>query len=746
VALSHPECLDGELLDEKNGRQYIRIEMNVEMPLAMKANGISGSGVRVREPVLVAIGGNYPWASPTFYLRPDFPRSFPHLQPGTAEDLPRPCLVDGPQDEFFLQFGLVEYGIFHLVEQLAVWLRKAAICNLIDPVQGWEPIFRRTFADMLVFDAEAARAPIAKSGGWTVWKAMFGRNGSANDVLGDGASCWLRSDGEATPLKQKANDDGFSTQQIDAGRTGGYSVIALIGPDKLPSGKPRISADYYPESVTCVADLAARAAELGCTRGLDGFLASLERSFAGLLLPAPIPIGIVFGARRPCHLIGTKSDIELLPYVVEIRANRKRSSLFALGGAEPAAPAVHHQALTSSLLQTVSDAPARPAIALLGCGSVGSKLAFHAARSGQAVVAVSDNGRLQAHNMARHALGAEHLGDLKAEALARELVALGQQTLAHSHELADGLRDGARRKLSLPSAARLAINATASLSVRESLTMAGDHHRSMGFVEAALVGRGRGAYLLADGRGHNPNHCDLIAELYATLRPEDPMSHLMFDPDQGLSPIQIGQGCGSFTMPMDDARLSGMTAGLAHEIARAQNKPSRDGLIVTATSDDDSPATIWTRQVVPPFETVAIDGSDGWTLRISSRVADRIRAEAKAHGRVETGGIMIGLASARLKTLTVVDLLDAPPDSQRSASLFVLGTQGLHAAIAQRHADSGSSLFDVGTWHSHLADVRPSPTDWRTADDLAVGRTPPSVLLISTPRRFHALVSKRDLR
>lgn len=31
--------------------------------------------------------------------------------------------------------------------------------------------------------------------------------------------------------------------------------------------------------------------------------------------------------------------------------------------------------------------------------------------------------------------------------------------------------------------------------------------------EAALFGRGRGAFLLADGKGHNPSHCDLIAEL-----------------------------------------------------------------------------------------------------------------------------------------------------------------------------------------------------------------------------------------
>lgn len=146
---------------------------------------------------------------------------------------------------------------------------------------------------------------------------------------------------------------------------------------------------------------------------------------------------------------------------------------------------------------------------------------------------------------------------------------------------------------------------------------------------------------------------------------------------------------------------------------------------------------------MPAFETVSIAGSDGWQLRLSRRVADRIRTEAKACPSVETGGVMIGLTSARLKTVTVVDLLEAPADSRRTPALFVLGTDGLQSAIRNRHEQSGRTLFDVGTWHSHLRDEGPSSTDWKTAADLAAERTPPSILLITTPARFHALVSPR---
>jgi proteasome lid subunit RPN8/RPN11 len=86
--------------------------------------------------------------------------------------------------------------------------------------------------------------------------------------------------------------------------------------------------------------------------------------------------------------------------------------------------------------------------------------------------------------------------------------------------------------------------------------------------------------------------------------------------------------------------------------------------------------------------------------------------------------------------------LPAPPDSLRSAARFVLGTQGLKAAIKARHAESGGTLFDVGTWHSHLADQGPSDIDRQTAAELAAERPPPSALLIVTPERLCALMQK----
>lgn len=716
IALQHSECVGGEVLESEDGREGIRLDMNVEMPLDMKSDGVSSSGVRTCEPVILKLPHGWPWQSPRFYLRKDFPRHFPHLLPFSSP--PRPCLVDGDQDEFFLQFGLVDYGVFHLVHQLALWLRRAAINDLIDPDQGWEPMLRRTYRDMIELDAEQARSLVDRKGGWAVWKGKYYRRGDPGGKLGIDAEAWLSSEGVRIPLKGVEGGDTFTAEPMRIGIRSGNTAVAIIWPDKNSDGSAYVHSTYMPEDMETLGQLRARAKQVGCSRGLEAVLSNLERTFARFTHEAPIPVAMILCVRRPVHLIGTESEIELLPYIVEIRAEPGRHSLFAQGDDEPVSPAVHYQSISTSLLRSLSGSPERPALVMLGCGSVGSKLAFHAARSGQDILLVGDQSSLRPHNMARHALGASHVATNKAEALAKELEGLGLNPGVHKGDLGSDLRDPELAKSLLPKSAGAIVNSTASLSVREALIHATTSRYRPRLYEAALFGRGRGAFLLAAGLKHNPNHADLMAEMYATIggtRAGD----LLFDPAEGLAEIQIGQGCGSLTMRMSDARLSAMAGGLALEIDSLLAEPAADGTVVLGTMSDSAANTSWVRHQVPPFEIVDIAGTDGWQLRISRRVVDRICSEVAAYPTVETGGVMIGCTSARLKTVTVVDLLDAPPDSKRSASLFLLGTEGLQLSIENRHEKSGKtfSTLELGTVIWRIAAL-PGPTgvpppNWR---------------------------------
>ena len=309
---------------------------------------------------------------------------------------------------------------------------------------------------------------------------------------------------------------------------------------------------------------------------------------------------MIFCARRPLHIAGYELDIELLPYVIEMRPFHRRQSLFPKGEDEPVAPAAHYDAITPALLRRMSGASELAPIAVLGCGSLGSKLAIHLACSGQNVAAVSDRENLRPHNMARHALLADRIFESKADALASDLAPLGSKPVVHTGDLVTDLRDRKLVASIIPKAVRAAINTTASLAVREALVNAAATLKRVRTFEAGLIGRGRGGFLLGDGKGGNPNHCDLIVELYAKLDPQERFHRLMFDPEEGLAQIQIGQGCGSLTMRMSDARLSATTGGLAEEFERAVAAPTEEGVIVLATTEADFPATTWQHRLPVP--------------------------------------------------------------------------------------------------------------------------------------------------
>ena len=734
VAGRHPECRRAALVSSGSDRIAVQLELNVEMPLHIKAMGVSPSGVREVEPVTAILPPSYPWASPSFFLREDFPRDFPHLMPFSR--MPKPCLVDGGQDEYFLQFGLAEYGVFNLVEQLAIWLRKAAVGNLLDPVQGWEPALRFGGNALMQVDAHLVRELVTRNGGWRVVAARYVRRGALDATLSDSVASWLSCEGDLKPLSPAKVNEVFSVRQTKPDTRVGNTVVVIIWPDKNPDGSPHVSSKYLPESMMTLAELEGRAKHVGCVRGLKTFMSNLERACRNGVLQDPIPIGIVLCARRPVHLVGTTSDVELLPYVVELRAETARASLLRSAAEEPVAPAIHHQPASRFLLRALSGSKKRVSLAFLGCGSVGSKLAMHAGRGGQAIVFVADHSYLRPHNLARHALTADCIFENKAAALARELGALGSQPIVFERDLVGALRDPEASRSAIPRSAGAVINSTASLLVREAL-IAAPAMRARAF-EAALFGRGRGAFLLAEGEGRNPDHGDLVAELYAT--PDDEAMIDLLTREEGLTQVQVGQGCGSLTMIMDDARLSIMAAGLCQEINRALDGPLEHGSIAVGVMEENGSSTRWSRRPVPAFTRVEVANGAGWQLRLSSKVVRRIRGETAMSQGMETGGLMIGVASARLRTVTVVDVLEAPPDSRRTPTLFVLGKSGLQEAIVDRHERSGRTLFDVGTWHSHLRDTGPSALDHSTARALATERAPPSVLLIVTPNSFHAVM------
>ena len=717
------------------GSVSVDIRFRLGLPIAWSSAGRSPNGVLAVEPVTFTFPQDYPFRPPRIELRREFDRSLAHVQPGPPSERPQPCICEGLLGDL-----LAARGFGEILNLTLDWLEKAATGQLIDPAQGWEPVRRDSLSDIVVADAPALRAMVGRKPGhvWLGFDYLICGAPSATDVAFEGAVRTERVQFNPSTFPQKFPAEAGT----DSVRRGG-SLALFVWPGCDAAGQPVIADGYRPETVSTWAELVERAAEYGCRRPLIDAFAWFERCAQAWRIAGRRPLAVILCARRPFRVIGEDSELELVPYLVRVEAPRALPN----GPETEVRPAGHRHVVSPALLRRMSGEDDRvlPPWTLVGCGSLGSKIAIHAARSGRGPGRVVDPGFLHPHNMARHGLVPQRwaipLSEGKAQALAETLSSFAQTAEVVPHSIVAALPDGTIRVSALLRDFAL-VNATASLPVREFLASraAADLPR---VIETTLYGAGRVGLVTVEGPDRNPNTADLVTEAYAAAV-EDTALADAFLASTSLARVPIGMGCGSTTMIMSDARLSAFAAPMWEAIFRfgRDGMPKDGGRVLFGTVGGDGLSLAWTSRPISPVSIVHAEACDGdpHEIRISARVCNLIDEEVRRWPGVETGGILVGRYSEATSTFHAVDVLPAPEDSVRSAAEFVLGTAGLRGALEALRESSRGTLYCLGTWHSHLLESGPSPLDRATAQAMAVARLTPSALLIRTPGRFRALL------
>ena len=359
-----------------------------------------------------------------------------------------------------------------------------------------------------------------------------------------------------------------------------------------------------------------------------------------------------------------------------------------------------------------------------------------------------DSSGLSPHNAARHGLvpasGPMQLPWMgsKAEALAKAIEGLGQRAEAISRDVVEIVRDKKEVKRVFPRKAWAVVNSTASLSVREALGSVPSGAEMPRVIETSLFADGSLGLISVEGRGRNPDTLDLMAEAYALARENDGLRAVMFESRDPLTWQAIGEGCGSATMIMSDARISMFAAPMAETISRMQSASLPDlGRILVGAVAADGIGVAWSDYAVAPAVIVPVEAGGDWRVRVSARAAAKIAREVEQWPGVETGGIVMGRISEAAQTFYIADVLPAPRDSQRASHEFILGTDGARPMISDYAESCGYGLFCLGTWHNHLTASGASNTDRNTAAAVGLARLAPSVLLIRTPAGFSTLLA-----
>ena len=152
---------------------------------------------------------------------------------------------------------------------------------------------------------------------------------------------------------------------------------------------------------------------------------------------------------------------------------------------------------------------------------------------------------------------------------------------------------------------------------------------------------------------------------------------------------------------MADGRLSLFAAGMSeYLLAKQRNSlPEDGGEILIGRLSENGFGLIWDIHNIAPVTVVHATNNKSWRVHIHSRAVSKISEQTSNWPTVETGGVLMGRVSEASRTAHIVDVLDSPEDSHRSASEFVLGIKGLR----QRMKAYSEAVRLVSILSRHLA-------------------------------------------
>jgi integrative and conjugative element protein (TIGR02256 family) len=750
IIQSHPSVNEevGVPRSFNNGGFEINFEVSVPLPSRSNKKGVTETGVKSREPVIFHFPPTYPFQAPAILLRPDFNRSLPHLHPvfrSNEKGHIVPCVYDGPLDDLLHQQG---DGLSEILNQLLDWLAKAAIDDLIDPIQGWEPIRRDDTFGWVVCDLAGFRDLVEEKEGAMAYQCRFWELKERKEPSYFVGGIDHRKQRDITPFLIK--NSFFADKSLLSPSYASLTIFAWANSEAIIDR-------YLPESIYSLHQLHERAREYGCYEPLRNVFVSLCWAIKEASLDMPIfPIFVILCARRPCDLIGDDSSLELIPYVVECHVEDAKlpfaESAIRIRKDSPVFPLGHRHALTSNLLRrmsggtdTMNDGP----IVHIGCGSVGSKIAMHLARSGHGPFKLIDKAAFSPHNVARHALipVSEIPGQPKASLLAEQIKMLRTEAEPYNDDIATLCQRSDLNALVFPHDTRLVIESTGSMAVRELLVALSPKKLTGRLLHAALYESGRIGIMALEGRGRNPNMCDLVIRFWdERVDNHDIRSKLQIFSD-AMNRQEVGLGCGSHTMVMPDTRVSLYAAGIAERARQVlEGGATQNGELWIGTLEANELQVSWRLVELDQTKVLSVKAKNKWEIRILEQASTQISKEAERYEDIETGGVLIGRISLTRRCFTISRVIEAPPDSKRSQNLFVLGTRGLKKQVKEINDKSGGFLSYVGTWHSHPKGGEPSALDKDSLERMKRLRFgAPAVSLIWMPSGLKAIIDEGKL-
>ncbi len=451
-------------------------------------------------------------------------------------------------------------------------------------------------------------------------------------------------------------------------------------------------------------------------RGIDigNILATLEKQ--GVLIKLGVPI--IYAMRRPNKVIGYNGEYEFFNFVLIM----SQGGVAAIKDTDEVIIQSHIEPFGSMLAGYISGKPKSASTLYVGAGSLGSKMIMHDARAGNLHIGVQDNKPLLQHNLVRHELFAQHVGQNKAKAIVETIENF------YTTESTDGLKAYEQSVVLMKAddwePYKYLVDTTASRQVSNYLTLT-DLPSQLRYIKSEIADEGKLGLLYAEGSDRNPRMDDLLYyTCYLATKDQKLANWRRADASRKIETLNIGLGCSSATSIMADDQISLHASAFSRTIVGLKHQDAiKSGIIFTCHAENASTGIVLSSNTfdVQPFEVLPCQSGSEWSVRMLSGTCERLLKLSNDHAPVETGGVLIGIANYKTKVVHVFDILTEPQDSQGTCTGFKRGIKGLPQEVEAIKNVTGDVIGYVGEWHTHPMDLkRLSQKDMETINDLKV--------------------------
>ena len=668
----------------------LAIPVPVELPPLGNFKGID---IRAKEPVLIVIDfNNYPVVPPVVFPdRLDFPKNnLAHLYIARKGKPPAFCLVRGDFAEWYSNKQLKDLYI-----RISNWFQDAATGQLTENGDEFDPLRLEGFLGSMVYDYDQLvdivnkKTSYLENSNFSI--ALFERNISENRIAFKLVK--LVSQENLDESIKDLNTEREKADAVPSKKNYHFGYIVWSAEDKVFN-------DYCVNFPNDWNTLKSFCVQYGVSTD------KLETQIAFNDNNVFVSIPVIVAIRRPKKLIGFSASIEFVNFTVLVDStdvnNGRITNNVSVSFYKHAQPLSRFKAKQISGSQVSLGTYAL----IAGCGALGSKVVMHFARSGVTNFILADPDELSPHNLVRHALLGNDEGLNKAEALKREI-----STIYPYENLP--LLIAAKNSGSVfvdPELTKFfdwIFDFTASNAFAQSLANA-KFESPVRVIKAFITDAGNLGILFFEGKDRNPRIDDLQIMLYAQFEQMPLISAWLMREAESHSPsnnlsVTIGVGCNSETTVLSDDIVSLHSAYTAAVIKKESNyEQEKYGKIFLNEvkfepffSNANRALTIF------PMEVFAAVNDPSWKIRMKPGLIESMKKEMGLKMPAETGGVFVGCANYKTKTIHVTSFIKAPSDSEANEICFFRGVSGLPEKINEINQLTGNQLGYIGEWHTH---------------------------------------------